>query len=164
MALRVPSLEREATVMVGRGPVVSRHQDLPTFRLAQNLALQVYTLALRQPHAERGAPARAVRRVARAAVAGIAGAADRPLHRRAVVSSLVSAQASCDEVRVHLDLLHETAALGDLQHRLLHEGYLRLGAMLAALTAAAEAAGQAALWVTLVPAHRPGRDEAERDR
>jgi four helix bundle protein len=129
--------------------VVSRHQELPAFRLAQNLAVEVHTMALRQPHAEQGEAAQAIRRVACAAVANIAASADRPRGRLAVVRSLVDAQAACDEACVHVDLLHDTGALDDTQHRHLYDGYLALGTLLATLAATARACGQAALWMTL---------------
>jgi len=131
-------------------PVVSRYQDLETFRLAQNLAVKIHTLPLRRSHGEQGGQASALRRIARAAAEHIVAAADRPLPRPRVVRDLVWAQGACDEARVHLDLLRLTGALGESHYRTLHDGYMRLSRMLALLVMATQARGQAALWATLV--------------
>ena len=129
--------------------VVSRHQDLATFRLARNLAFQVHTMRLCRPQVETGDVAYAVRRVARLAMQAIAAVGERPLTRTQVVHGLLAAQNACDEARVHLDLLRRTGGLADGEFRALHDGYQRLGHSLAHLVAEARLSGQAALWLSL---------------
>lgn len=134
-----------------RRVLVSRHQDLDAFRLARNLAVRVHTMALQRPHSERMPAAQAMRRVARVVVEAIVAVADRPLARMDVVGRLTHAQTACDEARVHLDLLCRSGVLAEAQYRNLHDGYLRLHALLVSLTGAAQIRGQAALWATLLP-------------
>jgi four helix bundle protein len=107
------------------------YSDLEIFVLAKELAIKVHKITMKDlPKFEMYEEASQVRRSSKAIVANIVEGFGRRRYKNDFVLFLTYAIASCDETKVHLELLCETGSLKREQFEELRNGYRELGAKL----------------------------------
>jgi four helix bundle protein len=103
------------------------YKDLEVYRLSFDLAKEIHKMTLNLPKYEMYEEGSQIRRSAKAIPANLAEGFGRRKYKNDYLRFLIYAHASCDETKVHLDMLYET---GSLENRELYEnlkkGYSRL--------------------------------------
>jgi four helix bundle protein len=106
---------------------VQSYRDLEVYRLAFDLAIEVDVMSKALPKHELYETGSQIRRSAKSIPANIAEGYGRRRYKKDYVRFLVCALASCDETRVHLDMLNATGSLQDSDHQGLTQRYNLLG-------------------------------------
>ena len=106
---------------------VQSYRDLEIFQLAMQGAVLIHQMSLRLPHYETYEVGSQVRRSAKSIPANIAEGFGRRRYKNEYIRFLTYALASCDETRVHLDLVHQTGNLKADEHASLSSFYDQLG-------------------------------------
>jgi four helix bundle protein len=106
---------------------VQSYQDLEVFQLGMQGAVLVHRMSLRLPQYETYKVGSQVRRAAKSIPANIAEGFGRRRYKNDYIRFLTYALASCDETRVHLDLLQQTGNLKADEHASLSGFYDQLG-------------------------------------
>jgi four helix bundle protein len=103
------------------------YKDLEVYRLSFDLAKEIHKMTLNLPKYEMYEEGSQIRRSAKAIPANLAEGFGRRKYKNDYLRFLIYAHASCDETKVHLDILYGT---GSLENRELYEnlkkGYSRL--------------------------------------
>jgi four helix bundle protein len=110
-----------------QGMTVQSYRDLDIFQLAMQGAVLIHQTSLKLPHYETYEVGSQVRRSAKSIPANIAEGFGRRRYKNEYIRFLTYALASCDETRVHLDLLHQTGNLKAEEHASLSGFYDQLG-------------------------------------
>lgn len=107
-------------------------RDLEIFSLSKELAVQIHMMTLQElPKFEMYEIGSQIRRSSKSIVANIVEGYGRRRYKNEFVQFLTYAVSSCDETKVHLEMLYETESLRDKQlFEKLFDGYDRLGAKL----------------------------------
>lgn len=106
---------------------VRSFQDLDVYRLAFDLAVAVDRVSKGLPRYEMYEVGSQLRRSAKSIPANTAEGFGRRRYKQDYIRFVVYALASCDETRVHLDMLHQTGSLSDATHQHFSEEYDVLG-------------------------------------
>ncbi len=107
------------------------YNDLRIYQLAKDLAVKVHKMTLEElPKFETYETASQIRRSAKSIVSNIVEGFGRRRYKAEFVQFLTYAVASCDETKVHLELLCETKSLSEQSFKKLSADYDRLCAML----------------------------------
>ena len=106
---------------------IESYRDLEVYQLSFTLAVEVHRDLLRLPKFEFYEEGSQLRRAAKSIPANIAEGFGRRRYKKEYIRFLTYALASCDEVRVHLDMLHETGSLPQNQYEHLTQRYDILG-------------------------------------
>lgn len=107
------------------------YEDLDVFRLAKELAIQVHKMTLQElPKFEMYETGSQIRRSSKSIASNIVEGYGRRKSKNDFVLFLTYAIASCDETKVHLDLLFGTGSLGGDTYNPLLASYKELGAKL----------------------------------
>lgn len=106
---------------------VQSYRDLEIFQLAVQGAVMIHQISLKLPQYEMYEVGSQVRRSAKSIPANIAEGFGRRRYKNEYIRFLTYALASCDETRVHLDLLHQTGNLKADEHATLTSFYDQLG-------------------------------------
>lgn len=109
---------------------VKSYRDWPMYQLAFKLAVEVHRMSLRLPKYEMYEEASQIRRSSKSIPANPAEGYGRRRYKNEYIKFLIYALASCDETRVHLDLLRETGSLSVKRHDYFTEQYTVLGKQL----------------------------------
>jgi len=109
---------------------VKSYRDWPVYQLAFKLAAEIHEMSLQLPKYEMYEEGSQIRRSSKSIPANLAEGYGRRRYKNDYVKFLVYALASCDETRVHLDLLHETGELPQKRHDYFTEQYIILGKQL----------------------------------
>ncbi|MBM4055289.1 MAG: four helix bundle protein [Planctomycetes bacterium] len=98
------------------------YRDLEIFILAKELAAKVHKMTLEKlPKFEMYEEGSQIRRSSKSIVSNIAEGFGRRRYKNEFVQFLTYAVASCDETKVHLELLYETGSLQkDIFEELIH--------------------------------------------
>ena len=107
------------------------YKDLEVYSLAKELAVKVHRLTIdKLPKFEMYEEGSQIRRSSKSIVSNIVEGFGRRRYKNEFIQFLTYATASCDETKVHLEILYETGALKkDVFEELFH-GYEELGAKL----------------------------------
>ena len=107
------------------------YKDLEIYLLAKDLAVKVHKMTLEDlPKFEMYEEGSQIRRSSKSIVSNIAEGFGRRRYKNEFIQFLTYAVASCDETKVHLELLYETRSIKkDLFEELFH-GYEELFAKL----------------------------------
>ena len=98
---------------------VGSYRDLEVYQMAFELAVNVDDMSKSLPRHELYEVGSQIRRAAKSIPANIAEGFGRRRYKQDYIRFLTYALASCDETRVHLDILHQTGSLpADAYHRL----------------------------------------------
>jgi four helix bundle protein len=99
------------------------YKNLEIWRLAQSLVVDIHQMTLTElPKFEMYEQASQLRRAIKLVKANIVEGYGRRRYRQDYIRFLVVAHASCDEAKDHLETLHETGSLADVElYRDLHE-------------------------------------------
>jgi four helix bundle protein len=100
---------------------------LEVYQLAFGLAVEVDRMSKALPRHEMYEVGSQVRRAAKSIPANLAEGYGRRRYKQDYVRFVVMALASCDETRVHLDMLRETGSLDGTVHAALSGRYDELG-------------------------------------
>ena len=103
------------------------YRDLEVYQLAFQLAVEVDRVSKTLPKHELYEEGSQLRRSAKSIPANIAEGFGRRHYKKEYIRFLIYALASCDETRVHLDLLYETGSLAEKPYRHLSDQYNVLG-------------------------------------
>ena len=103
------------------------YRDLEVYQLAFQLAVEVDQVSKTLPKHELYEEGSQLRRSAKSIPANIAEGFGRRHYKKEYIRFLIYALASCDETRVHLDLLYETGSLAEKPYRHLSDQYNVLG-------------------------------------
>jgi four helix bundle protein len=107
------------------------YKNLDVFRLAKDLAIRTHKMTLngltKFETYEEGSQ---IRRSSKSIVANIVEGFGRRRYKNEFIQFLTYSIASCDETKVHLEMLHETESLKENIFKELHEKYEELGAKL----------------------------------
>ncbi len=107
------------------------YEDLEIFQLAKQLAIAVHRMTLDElPDFEMYEEGRQIRKSAKSVASNIVEGFGRRRYKGEFVQFLTYAVASCDETKVHLDILHETRSLSKPRYEYFIAGYRELGAKL----------------------------------
>ncbi len=106
---------------------INSYRDLQVYQLAFKLAVEVDKVSRQLPRHEMYEEASQLRRSAKSIPANIAEGFGRRRYKNEYIKFLVYALASCDETRVHLDILHATGSLAETDYRYFSEEYDKLG-------------------------------------
>lgn len=107
------------------------YKDLDVFRLAKDLAVRTHKMTLNGlPKFEMYEEGSQIRRSSKSIVANIVEGFGRRRYKNEFIQFLTYSIASCDETKVHLEMLHETESLKEIIFKELHEKYEELGAKL----------------------------------
>jgi four helix bundle protein len=109
---------------------VKSYRDLPVYQLSFRLAVEIDEMTHRFPKHEFYEEGGQIRRSAKSIPANLAEGYGRRRYRNDYIRFIVYALASCDETRVHLDLLHETGSLPKDKYDYFTEQYILLGKQL----------------------------------
>jgi len=109
---------------------VKSYRDWPMYQLAFKLAIEIHRMSLQLPKYEMYEEGSQIRRSAKSIPANLAEGYGRRRYKNEYIRFIVYALASCDETRVHLDLLYETGSLPKDQHDYFTERYIALGKQL----------------------------------
>jgi four helix bundle protein len=99
------------------------YRDLDIFILAKELAVEIHKLTLKElPKFEMYEGSSQVRRSSKSIVSNIVEGFGRRRYKNEFIQFLTYAIASCDETKIHLEMLNETGSLRkdifeDLSHR-----------------------------------------------
>ena len=107
------------------------YEDLEVFLLAKELAVTIHKLTIEElPKFDMYEEGSQIRRSAKSIVSNIVEGFGRRRYQNEFIRFLTYAIASCDETKVHLEMLHETGSLkGDAFANVFHR-YEKLGAKL----------------------------------
>jgi four helix bundle protein len=107
------------------------YKDLDVFRLAKDLAVRTHKITLNGlPKIEMYEEGSQIRRSSKSIVANIVEGFGRRRYKNEFIQFLTYSIASCDETKVHLEMLYETESLKEITFKELHEKYQELGAKL----------------------------------
>jgi four helix bundle protein len=106
---------------------IESYRHLDVYELSFTLAVEAHRVSLRLPKFELYEEGSQLRRAAKSIPANIAEGFGRRHYKNEYIRFLIYALASCDEVRVHLDMLHETGSLPQDQYEHLSQRYETLG-------------------------------------
>src|SRR4030042_2533863 len=107
------------------------YKDLDVFRLAKDLAVRTHKITLNGlPKFEMYEEGSQIRRSSKSIVANIVEGFGRRRYKNEFIQFLTYSIASCDETKVHLEMLYETESLKEIIFKELHEKYQELGAKL----------------------------------
>lgn len=106
------------------------YRDWPMYQLAFKLAVEIHRMSLQLPKYEMYEEGIQIRRSAKSIPANLAEGYGRRRYKNEYIRFIVYALASCDETRVHLDLLHETNSLPTSRYNYFTEQYTILGKQL----------------------------------
>ena len=106
------------------------YRDWPMYQLAFKLAVEIHRMSLQLPKYEMYEEGSQIRRSSKSIPANVAVGYGRRRYKNDYIKFLVYALASCDETRVHLDLLHKTNELPQKQYDYYTEQYIILGKQL----------------------------------
>jgi four helix bundle protein len=106
------------------------YRDWPVYQLAFKLAVEIHSMSLQLPKYEMYEEGSQIRRSSKSIPANLAEGYGRRRYKNEYIKFIVYALASCDETRVHLDLLHETDSLPTNRHDYFTEQYTVLGKQL----------------------------------
>jgi len=100
------------------------------YQLAFKLAVEIHRMSLQLPKYEMYEEGSQIRRSSKSIPANLAEGYGRRRYKNDYIKFLVYALASCDETRVHLDLLHKTNELPQKRYDHFTEQYIILGKQL----------------------------------
>ncbi|MBN1247134.1 MAG: four helix bundle protein [Anaerolineae bacterium] len=103
------------------------YRDLDAYQLAFELAVRIDRVSKRLPKHEMYEVGSQLRRAAKSIPANIAEGYGRRRYKQDYIWFVTIALASCDETRVHLDMLQQTSSLDSETHGQLSEQYDVLG-------------------------------------
>ena len=106
------------------------YRDWPMYQLAFKLAVEIHKMSLQLPKYEMYEEGSQIRRSSKSIPANLAEGYGRRRYKNDYIKFLVYALASCDETRLHLDLLHETGELLQKRYDYFTEQYIILGKQL----------------------------------
>ncbi len=106
------------------------YRDWPMYQLAFKLAVEIHRMSLQLPKYEMYEEGSQIRRSSKSIPANVAEGYGRRRYKNDYIKFLVYALASCDETRVHLDLLHKTNELPQKRYDYFTEQYIILGKQL----------------------------------
>ena len=107
------------------------YKDLEVFLLAKELAITIHKLTIKElPKFEMYEEGSQIRRSAKSIASNIAEGFGRRRYQNEFIRFLTYAIASCDETKVHLEMLHETGSLKEDAFNTLIHSYEELGAKL----------------------------------
>ena len=107
------------------------YKDLEIFTLAKRLAVKTHKMTLEAlPKLEMYEEGSQIRRSSKSIAANIVEGFGRRRYKNEFIQFLTYAVASCDETKVHLEMLHETESLNRNIFEDLFTGYEELGAKL----------------------------------
>lgn len=107
------------------------YRDLEIFVLAKELAVKVHKMTLEElPKFEMFEEGSQIRRSSKSIVSNIVEGFGRRRHKNEFIQFLTYAVASCDETKVHLEMLYETGTLKKEIFDKLFYRYKELGAKL----------------------------------
>ncbi len=106
---------------------VESHRDLEVYQLAFALAVEVDHISKSLPKYEMYEEGSQLRRAAKSIPANLAEGFGRRRYTQEYIRFIVFALASCDETRVHLDLLYRTGSLAEDLYQHLTQQYDILG-------------------------------------
>lgn len=108
---------------------MSSYRDLEIYKISYDLALRVHKLSLKLPKFELYEEGSQVRKSSKGIPACIVEGYGRRKYKAEFVKFLVYAQASCDETRLHLDVISDTHPEVTEECRQLFNEYEKLGGM-----------------------------------
>jgi four helix bundle protein len=116
------------------------YKDLEIYKISHNLAVEVHKMTLKElPRFEMFEQGSQLRRSSKSVVSNIVEGFGRRRYKQEFIQFLTYSQASCDETRVHLELLYDT---GSIKNKDMFEGfqsrYDNLGAKIMAFTKSVE--------------------------
>jgi four helix bundle protein len=103
------------------------YRNLEVYQLSFRLAVEVDKMTRRLPKHEMYEEGRQIRRSAKSIPANIAEGYGRRRYKADFIRFIVYALSSCDETRVHLDILYETGGLNQKDYDHFTTEYDRLG-------------------------------------
>jgi four helix bundle protein len=107
------------------------YEDLEIYRIAKELAIKVHKITLEElPKFEMYEEGSQIRRSSKSIVANVVEGFGRRRYKNEFIQFLTYAIASCDETKVHLEMLYETASLKKGIFEKLLQRYEELGAKL----------------------------------
>jgi four helix bundle protein len=107
------------------------YKDLGVFMLSKELAVRIHNLTLKElPKFELYEEGSQIRRSSKSTVSNIVEGFGRRRYKNEFFQFLTYAVASCDETKVHIEMLHETGSFKEDIFNELKNGYEELGAKL----------------------------------
>jgi len=107
------------------------YEDMELYKLAKRMAVEVHQMTLEDlPKFELYEQGSQVRRSSKSIVATFVEGYGRHRYPAEYIKFLTYAIASCDETKVHLELLHETRSLTEPRFQHLYAAYRKIGGML----------------------------------
>ncbi len=113
-------------MVTGRNSVQS-YRDLEVYQISFDGAVKVHEMTMHLPKYELYEAGSQIRRSAKSIPANIAEGFGRRRYKNEYIHFLAIALASCDETRVHLDILHTTGNLDASEHQSFSAMYDTLG-------------------------------------
>ena len=107
------------------------YKDLEVYSLGKELAVKVHKLTIENlPKHEMYEEGSQIRRSSKSIVSNIVEGYGRRKYLNEFIHFLTYAIASCDETKVHLEMLNETGSLTESTAKQLYQSYEELGAKL----------------------------------
>ena len=106
---------------------VRSFRDLEIYQLAFELAVEIDQMSKDLPRHEMYEVGSQIRRSTKSIPANIAEGFGRRRYKQDYIRFIIYGLASCDETRVHLDMLHHTECMSDTTHQHFSNAYDILG-------------------------------------
>ncbi len=106
---------------------IRSYRDLEVYQLSFRLAVEVDKVSKRLPKHEMYEEGSQLRRSAKSIPANIAEGFGRRRYKGEYIRFIIYALSSCDETRVHLDMLHATGSMSQADYDRLAREYDKLG-------------------------------------
>ena len=107
------------------------YRDLDIYVKAQQLSVEIHEMTLSLPKFELYEGASQIRRSSKSITSNIVEGFGRRKYKQEFIKFLIYALSSCDETRSHLDTLHRTKSLSDIQkYQYFCDEYDHLGRMI----------------------------------
>lgn len=114
-----------------QGKQARGYEDTAIYQLAKQLAAEVHRMTLEElPKFEMYEEGSQIRRSSKSILANFVEGYGMKRYKGDLVRYLTYALSSCDETKVHLELLHETNSLDSDRFRHFYNNFRKLGAML----------------------------------
>ena len=107
------------------------YEDTALYKLAKKMAVELHRSTLDElPKFELYEEGSQIRRSSKSVVANFVEGYGRRRYKAEYIKFLTYALASCDETKVHLEILHETQALQPDRFEYFYSNYRKIGAMI----------------------------------
>ena len=107
--------------------MIKKYSDMPIYKTSVELAIQIHEMVMKSPKFEMYEEGSQIRRSAKAIPSHLAEGYGRRKYKNDYIRFLIYALSSCDETRVHLEILFKTRSISEERFEFFDRSYSKLG-------------------------------------